>query len=95
MLHPTKYAAMLADRMREHGATAWLVNTGWSGGRYPKPYSLSPNLNFDSGSSGGVRLLLSITELSKKHCVFHIFADLGTFFALFWTYMVAGNYRMV
>ncbi len=34
MLHPSKYAAMLADKMKRHGATAWLVNTGWSGGRY-------------------------------------------------------------
>jgi phosphoenolpyruvate carboxykinase (ATP) len=34
MLHPSKYAAMLADKMKSHGATAWLVNTGWSGGRY-------------------------------------------------------------
>ncbi|CAA6657843.1 unnamed protein product [Spirodela intermedia] len=34
MLHPTKYAAMLADKMQKHGATGWLVNTGWSGGRY-------------------------------------------------------------
>ncbi|KAK4490693.1 hypothetical protein RD792_001389 [Penstemon davidsonii] len=34
MLHPTKYAAMLATKMQEHGATGWLVNTGWSGGRY-------------------------------------------------------------
>jgi phosphoenolpyruvate carboxykinase (ATP) len=34
MLHPTKYAAMLADRMKRHNASAWLVNTGWSGGRY-------------------------------------------------------------
>ncbi|WOL19341.1 phosphoenolpyruvate carboxykinase [Canna indica] len=34
MLHPTKYAAMLAEKMKKHGATAWLVNTGWSGGRY-------------------------------------------------------------
>ncbi|KAK8967518.1 Phosphoenolpyruvate carboxykinase [ATP] [Platanthera guangdongensis] len=34
MLHPTKYAAMLADRMQKYGATAWLVNTGWCGGRY-------------------------------------------------------------
>ena len=33
-MHPTKYAAMLADKMRKHGATGWLVNTGWSGGRY-------------------------------------------------------------
>ncbi|KAL6960815.1 Protein kinase C-like 1 [Sarracenia purpurea var. burkii] len=34
MLHPTKYAAMLAAKMQEHGATGWLVNTGWSGGSY-------------------------------------------------------------
>ncbi|MCO5599578.1 hypothetical protein L7F22_053684 [Adiantum nelumboides] len=34
MLHPTKYAAMLAEKMKQHGATAWLVNTGWSGGSY-------------------------------------------------------------
>lgn len=34
MMHPTKYAAMLADKMQKYGATGWLVNTGWSGGRY-------------------------------------------------------------
>lgn len=34
MLHPTKYAAMLAEKMKKHGATGWLVNTGWTGGRY-------------------------------------------------------------
>ncbi|KAG8384201.1 hypothetical protein BUALT_Bualt04G0093400 [Buddleja alternifolia] len=34
MMHPTKYAAMLAAKMQKHGATGWLVNTGWSGGRY-------------------------------------------------------------
>lgn len=32
--HPTKYAQMLAERMRAQGAEAWLVNTGWSGGAY-------------------------------------------------------------
>jgi phosphoenolpyruvate carboxykinase (ATP) len=30
--HPTKYAQMLADRLRAHAAQAWLVNTGWTGG---------------------------------------------------------------
>ncbi|OAE28034.1 hypothetical protein AXG93_2351s1120 [Marchantia polymorpha subsp. ruderalis] len=34
MMHPTKYASMLAEKMQKHGATAWLVNTGWSGGGY-------------------------------------------------------------
>ncbi len=32
--HPTKYAEMLAERLRGHRAQAWLVNTGWSGGAY-------------------------------------------------------------
>jgi phosphoenolpyruvate carboxykinase (ATP) len=30
--HPSKYAELLAEKMEEHGATAWLVNTGWTGG---------------------------------------------------------------
>lgn len=30
--HPMKYAQLLADKMQQHQATAWLVNTGWSGG---------------------------------------------------------------
>nr|XP_025628786.1 phosphoenolpyruvate carboxykinase (ATP) 1-like [Arachis hypogaea] len=34
MLHPTKYATMLAEKMEKHGATGWLVKTGWSGGKY-------------------------------------------------------------
>ncbi|MFQ5888944.1 MAG: phosphoenolpyruvate carboxykinase (ATP) [Gemmatimonadota bacterium] len=32
--HPAKYAEMLAAKMREHRSSAWLVNTGWSGGGY-------------------------------------------------------------
>jgi len=33
-LHPTLYAEMLAEKMSKHKATAWLINTGWSGGKY-------------------------------------------------------------
>ena len=32
--HPTKYAELLAEKVRKHGAQVWLVNTGWSGGAY-------------------------------------------------------------
>jgi len=32
--HPSKYAEMLAEKMREHNAEAWLVNTGITGGPY-------------------------------------------------------------
>ena len=34
MLHPTVYAQQLIKKMNEHGATAYLVNTGWIGGPY-------------------------------------------------------------
>ena len=34
MWHPMKYASMLAEKMERHGTRAWLVNTGWAGGRY-------------------------------------------------------------
>lgn len=33
MWHPMKYASMLAEKMAQHGTKAWLVNTGWTGGR--------------------------------------------------------------
>jgi len=29
-----KYASMLAEKMRQHGTSGWLVNTGWTGGSY-------------------------------------------------------------
>ena len=31
LLHPTQYASVLAAKMAEAGAEAWLVNTGWNG----------------------------------------------------------------
>jgi phosphoenolpyruvate carboxykinase (ATP) len=32
--HPTRYAELLAEKMKRHQANAWLINTGWSGGGY-------------------------------------------------------------
>lgn len=39
--HPTKYAEMLAANMKEHNSSAWLVNTGWTGGPYGIGHRLS------------------------------------------------------
>jgi phosphoenolpyruvate carboxykinase (ATP) len=43
---PSEYAEMLSDRMKEHNANVWLLNTGWSGGpagaggeRFSLPYT--------------------------------------------------------
>jgi len=33
VLHPQRYATMLADKMAKHKANAWLINTGWVGGK--------------------------------------------------------------
>jgi len=32
--HPSVYAQLLADKIARHGASCWLVNTGWTGGPY-------------------------------------------------------------
>ncbi|KAF7969153.1 hypothetical protein HWV62_28196 [Athelia sp. TMB] len=34
VLHPGRYADMLAERMSKHNVDCWLVNTGWTGGKY-------------------------------------------------------------
>lgn len=33
-LHPSRYAALLGEKMKKHEVNVWLVNTGWSGGAY-------------------------------------------------------------
>ncbi|KKB79446.1 phosphoenolpyruvate carboxykinase [ATP] [Devosia limi DSM 17137] len=33
-LHPSVYGEMLAEKLRSSGASAWLINTGWTGGGY-------------------------------------------------------------
>lgn len=32
--HPSKYAELLADKIKKHNVNVWLINTGWSGGGY-------------------------------------------------------------
>jgi phosphoenolpyruvate carboxykinase (ATP) len=33
-LHPMRYAKMLAEKIEQHSANAWLLNTGWVGAGY-------------------------------------------------------------
>ena len=58
-LHPTKYAEMLSKKMKDAGVNVWLINTGWSGGKYgvgrrmPLKYTramIAAVLNGDLGS---------------------------------------------
>ena len=39
--HPNKYAELLAEKMEKHGARAWLVNTGFTGGGYGVGHRMS------------------------------------------------------
>ena len=41
LLHPTKYAEVLGKKMDDHHSTAWLVNTGWTGGAYGVGHRMS------------------------------------------------------
>lgn len=34
MRHPFVYAKLLAEKIKKHNVTCWLVNTGWTGGPY-------------------------------------------------------------
>jgi phosphoenolpyruvate carboxykinase (ATP) len=44
-LHPTVYAEMLAKKIHKHETRVWLINTGWSGGKYGVG-KVSPLFNF-------------------------------------------------
>ena len=33
-LHPTVYAKLLGEKIKNHNVDIWLINTGWSGGPY-------------------------------------------------------------
>lgn len=65
MWHPMKYAGMLAERMAQHGTTAWLINTGWTGGGYGTGQRISLKYTraivdaIHSGELGGAETMLS------------------------------------
>ncbi len=60
--HPTVYAQELAKKMKKHGATAYLVNTGWIGG----PYGIGQRIDIDS-TRAIIRAILE-GSLDKAEC---------------------------
>jgi phosphoenolpyruvate carboxykinase (ATP) len=40
VLHPSRYAELLAEKIRKHDVKCWLVNTGWTGGPYGKGHRM-------------------------------------------------------
>lgn len=39
--HPGEYAKLLAEKVKSSGAKVWLVNTGWTGGKYGTGHRMS------------------------------------------------------
>ena len=39
--HPAIYAEMLGERIQDHGASCWLINTGWTGGPYGQGHRIA------------------------------------------------------
>ena len=69
-LHPTKYAEMLGEKMKNTNVNVWLVNTGWSGGEYGqgKRIKLSYTRSMISAALNGELEKVEFTE----HSIFGI-----------------------
>ncbi len=54
-LHPNVYARFLGDRIAQHKANVWLVNTGWTGGplRRGQPDEDRAHAGHDQGGTVG------------------------------------------
>jgi len=63
--HPSRYAELLAEKIRQHDAAVWLVNTGWSGGAYGTGSRMPlrfTRLIIDAIHSGDLRTAASETD---------------------------------
>ena len=61
--HPEEYGKLLEDLIQRHGATCWLVNTGWTGGSYGVGKRMS--ITHTRG------LLRAVLDGSLKDAAFH------------------------
>ncbi len=63
--HPARYADLLADRIRQHNVSVWLVNTGWSGGAYGTGSRMPLRFTraiIDGIHSGALRTAATVTD---------------------------------
>uniref|UniRef100_A0A7S2PJ41 phosphoenolpyruvate carboxykinase (ATP) n=1 Tax=Leptocylindrus danicus TaxID=163516 RepID=A0A7S2PJ41_9STRA len=81
-LCPTRYADLLAQKMEQHGAHAYLVNTGWTGGPYGVGHRMSikdtracidaildgsiQNVNFEQESVFGLHIPTELPHVDSK-----------------------------
>ena len=61
-LHPTRYAVLLGEKMEKHGAKAYLVNTGWTGGAYGTGHRI------DLPSTRAIITSILTGEIEKAEC---------------------------
>lgn len=59
-LHPTKYAALLGEKMGKFKTNVWLINTGWTGG----PYGVGERMKLEY-----TRAMISAALEDKLSCV--------------------------
>ncbi len=64
-LAPRDYAEMLGKRLKQHNASCWLVNTGWSGGKFGVGKRMSiriPRALVNAALNGGLDKVEFVTE---------------------------------
>ncbi|KAI9092831.1 phosphoenolpyruvate carboxykinase [Phlyctochytrium arcticum] len=76
--HPMKYAEMLAEKLQEHKTDVWLINTGWTGGKYGvgKRISLKHSRAIIDAIHSG-EMSKSIASSPKNYPVFNLAIPTG------------------
>lgn len=73
-LHPVRYAHMLSEKMQENNVNVWLINTGWTGGRYGigKRIALKYTRSMINAALSGTLGELDNYEKYHTHSVFRV-----------------------